>query len=368
MIKNFGLETMNEYLILIHAGFFIAALIFSVTINGLLLKFSKTLGMRNNQETIIRWSSTSKPALGGISFYIIFLFSLIGLSFLKTEPTGFFNLQTMGLLAASSLGFLVGLYDDAYNTHPWLKFAGQVMCALLLIFSGTYIQFFGQEWLNYLLTIFWVVGIMNSINMLDNMDGITSIVSAGILLAILGIIFLTGDFSNPVITILIGGLASLIGFLYYNWNPSKMYMGDTGSQFLGIFLAGLGIIYFWNGTGFEEEPNRLVRVVTVAMAFSLPLIDTTTVFYKRISKGGSPFVGGKDHTTHHLTYLGLNDRKVAIFFLIFSLISVGFTVWISSLSSNWRPLYSYLFIAYLTALFLFLFVVALRPAPGDSKS
>lgn len=359
---------MNEYLILIHAGFFLAALIFSVTINGLLLKFSKTLGIRNNQETVIRWSSTSKPALGGISFYIIFLFSLIGLSFLKTELTGFFNLQTMGLLAATSLGFLVGLYDDAYNTHPRLKFAGQVMCALLLIFSGTYIQFFGHEWLNYLLTIFWVVGIMNSINMLDNMDGITSIVSAGILLAILGIIFLTGDFTNPVITILIGGLASLIGFLYYNWNPSKMYMGDTGSQFLGILLAGLGIIYFWNGTGFEGEPSRLVKVISVAMAFSLPLIDTTTVFYKRISKGGSPFVGGKDHTTHHLTYLGLNDRNVAIFFLVFGLISAGFTIWISRLSGNWKPLYSYLFITYLSALFLFLFVVGLRPAPGDPKN
>jgi UDP-GlcNAc:undecaprenyl-phosphate/decaprenyl-phosphate GlcNAc-1-phosphate transferase len=359
---------MNGFLLLVHFGFFVAALIFSITINGLLLKFAKTLGIRNNQETIIRWSSTSKPALGGISFYIIFLFSLIALSFFKIEPTGFFNLQTMGLLAAASLGFLIGLYDDAYNTHPRLKLAGQLMCGLLLIFSGTYIQFFGNEWLNYLLTMFWVVGIMNSINMLDNMDGITTIVSIGILLTILGIIMLTEDLTNPVITILIGGLASLIGFLYYNWNPSKMYMGDTGSQFLGIFLAGLGIIYFWNGAGFEGEVNRLARVITVAMAFALPLIDTTTVFYKRISKGGSPFVGGKDHTTHHLSYLGLNDRKVAIFFLVFSLISVALTIWITTLYKAWKPSYSYIFIAYLCALFLFLLAVSLRPAPDNPKN
>jgi len=359
---------MNGYLVLIHVGFFIAAVIFSVTINGLLLKFSKTLGIRNNQETVIRWSSTAKPALGGISFYIIFLFSLIGLSFIKSEPSGFFNLQTMGLLAATTLGFLIGLYDDAYNTHPWLKFAGQLMCGLLLIFSGTYIQFFTSDWLNFLLTLFWVVGIMNSINMLDNMDGIASIVSVGILLSILGIIIFTGDLSNPMITIIMGGLAALIGFLYYNWNPSKIYMGDTGSQFIGIFLAGLGVIYFWNGAGIEGEINRLVKVILVAMAFLLPLIDTTTVFYKRLSKGKSPFVGGKDHTTHHLSYLGLNDRQVAMFFLVFSIISASLTVLIATLIKDWKPLFSYLFIGYMSALFLFLFIISLRNAPEDPKN
>lgn len=359
---------MSISIALFYSGFFAAALVFSLVINGLLLKFSKTLGIRNSQETIIRWSSTAKPALGGITFFIVFLFSLISLSLLKNGSDEFSNLGTFGLLAAVSLGFLVGLYDDAYNTHPWLKFAGQLMCGVLLILSGTYIQFFGNDWLNYLLTLFWVVGIMNSINMLDNMDGITTVVSVSIFLAILGIVMMGHDFSNPVIIILIGGLASLIGFLYYNWNPSRMYMGDTGSQFLGILLAGLGILYLWNAASDSGEVGRMPRVIMVAMAFALPLIDTTTVFYKRISKGGNPFVGGKDHTTHHLSYLGMNDRKVAIFFLVFSLISTVLTILINHLAPGWKPAYSYLFIAYLSALFLFLFIVALRPPPESPKN
>jgi len=359
---------MNGISIFLLTFFFVASLAFSLVINGLLLKFAKTLGIRNQQDTIIRWASTSKPALGGISFYIIFLFSIIAMSFLSTELTEFFNLQTMGIFAATTLGFLVGLYDDAYNTKPWLKFGGQVLCALVLIFSGTFIQFFEADVLNYALTIFWVVGIMNSVNMLDNMDGITSIVSIGILLSISGIILLTSDFSNPIIIMAAGGVAALTGFLFYNWNPSKMYMGDTGSQFLGVFLAALGIIFLWNGAAMEAETSRLTKVIMVAMAFSLPLIDTTTVFYKRISKGSSPFVGGKDHTTHHLSYLGLNDRQVAVFFIVFSLISAGFTVLINQLGNSWKPVYTILFIGYLSALFLFMFFVALTSKPKESKS
>lgn len=361
-------KKMSTSHVLIYSGFFVVALIFSLIINALLLKFAKTLGIRNNQESIIRWSSTAKPALGGISFFIVFLFSFISLTFLKDEASGFSGIVSMGLLAAVSLGFLVGLYDDAYNTHPWLKFSGQLMCGVLLILSGTYIQFFSNEWLNYLLTLFWVVGIMNSINMLDNMDGISSIVSIGIFLAILGIIVMAGDFTNPMIIILVGGLASLAGFLYYNWNPSRMYMGDTGSQFLGILLSALGILYFWNAAGSEAEMGRMAKVIMVAMAFALPLIDTTTVFYKRISRGGNPFVGGKDHTTHHLSYLGLSDRKVALFFLLFSFLSAALTLLINHLGKSWKPWYSWLFIAYLSGLFLFLFIVSLSPPPEPSKN
>ena len=359
---------MELSLALIYSGFFVAALVFSLIINGLLLKFVKTLGIRNNQESIIRWSATAKPALGGISFFIVFLLSFISLSLLKNGGGEFSNITIIGLLAAVALGFLVGLYDDAYNTHPWFKFAGQLMCGGLLIISGIYVQFFGNPWADYLLTLFWVVGIMNSINMLDNMDGISTVVSMGILLSILGIILMEKDFSNPVIIILIGSLASLAGFLYYNWHPSRMYMGDTGSQFLGILLASLGIFYFWNGAGSTIEIGRMPRVIMVAMAFSLPLIDTTSVFYKRISRGGNPFVGGKDHTTHHLSYLGLSDREVTIFFLAFALISSALTILVNALSKAWKPLYSYLFIGYLLALFLFLFIVALRPPPESSRN
>ena len=357
---------MLESHILIFAGYFFAALIFSVAINFLLLKFVKTLGIRNNGETVIRWSATSKPALGGITFFIIFLLSFTSFSFLTGNGTEYFTFRTFGLLLAVAVGFLLGLFDDAYNTRPWIKFFTQVFCGIILIVSGIQIEFFANEWANYALTIFWVVGIMNSINMLDNMDGITTIVSTGILLGMLGILVFRQDFHNPMMVIIIGTLASLMGFLYFNWNPSKMFMGDTGSQFLGVLLAGLGIMFFWNGYGVTGEKNHVMQVALVAMAFALPLIDTTTVFIKRIARGSSPFVGGKDHTTHHLTYLGLSDRQVALIFAGLSAVSAGFTIGISTLIQSWSVLHAFLFGAYLLGLFLVLFMVAICTRPASS--
>jgi len=346
-----------------YSFFFVVALLFSLLINGLLLRFSKTLGVRNHQVSLVRWSSTSKPSLGGLSFFIIFLSSFVGLPFFAPSDLSFFNLQAVGIMVAVTVGFLTGLFDDAYNTRPWLKFAGQLSCGLVLMVCGVYIQFFQLEYLNYLLTLFWVVGIMNSINMLDNMDGITSITSFGILGSMLGIIFVSGQLSNPLGLIIIAIMGSLAGFLAYNWHPSKMYMGDTGSQVLGIILAGFGIIFLWNGGGQGTGISPLGGVLMVATAFVLPLTDTTTVFIKRISKGSSPFVGGKDHTTHHLCYAGLSEKQVSIVFMIFSILAALLTVCIFhhvlNLASHGYLLYG----AFPIAVFIFLFLVATRPAP-----
>ena len=104
----------------------------------------------------------------------------------------------------------------------------------------------GIWFIDYSLTIFWVIAIMNSINMLDNMDAITTSVSISILFVAIGMALLVVSPSLWVYPCLIGVLAGLIAFLPYNWNPAKIYMGDTGSQFLGVFLAGLGVELFWN--------------------------------------------------------------------------------------------------------------------------
>jgi len=105
------------------------------------LKFSRTLGIRSNDNREIRWSATTKPAFGGISFYIIFLLSIASHAIFFQSST-FLDLQLVGVLAACTLGFIVGLADDAYNTKPFLKFFAQVACAAILIVTGTYINFF----------------------------------------------------------------------------------------------------------------------------------------------------------------------------------------------------------------------------------
>jgi UDP-GlcNAc:undecaprenyl-phosphate/decaprenyl-phosphate GlcNAc-1-phosphate transferase len=346
----------NYYLFL--GIFFVAATVFSLVINRILLKFVRTLGIRNQNEAVIRWSSSSKPALGGISFFIIFLFSIIMYPFEKDASGYFLNPQTLGIFAASTIGFLLGLFDDAYNTKPWLKFFSQITCGIVLIVTGMYIQVFDNEILNYTITIFWVVGIMNAINLLDNMDGITAIISIGILLSVIAILIFNNTLNHKMAILIIGVMAALVGFLYYNWHPSKMYMGDTGSQFLGVFLAGIGIMFFWNGKNVEGLESSWIQVTGVLMAFALPLIDTTTVFIKRILKGGSPFVGGKDHTTHHIGYLGLKDNKVALVFILLSAVfsALAFVVYNFITVDNLRNLlYFWIFFF---VVFIVMFIIA----------
>ena len=355
--------------------FFITLAVFSFLLNGLLLKFSKTLGIRNNNETVIRWSATSKPALGGISFFICFLISVAGYAVFFGEINPLYHdKQLFGLLVSAGIAFLMGLSDDAYNTKPFLKLLIQIVCGIILIFSGIYISMFENNMFNYILTVFWVVGMMNSINMLDNMDAITSVVSFFIILTIIVLVFVhsyqpekefkLANFSILHLLVMVGVLASVTGFLFYNWHPSKIFMGDTGSQFLGVYLAAIGIMFFWNGDtlngrdstlpslGMEEKTKN---IITVMLAFIIPIVDTTTVTLNRILRGQSPFVGGRDHTTHSLSYLGFSDDQVAWMFAGISLLSFVFILLINNLTERWNYSYLLLFISYFLIVFFILF-------------
>lgn len=346
----------NNYYSIVYSSFFTLTVVFSFLINSLFLRFSKTLGIRNYQDgTVIRWGPLSKPAMGGISFYIVFLISVASYSFFFNPNHVLHNAQFVGLLLSMALGFLIGLADDAYNTKPLLKFFVQLSCSAILIISGVYINLFENDLLNYALTVFWVVGIMNSINLLDNMDGITTIVSIAIVEGTMLIILMNRDFSNIHLIILVGVLSSLIGFLYYNWNPSKMYMGDTGSQFLGVFLAYMGINYFWNDAYPVAPLSQTKQLAITTLAFMLPIIDTTVVVINRISFGSSPFLGGKDHTTHSLVYLGLSDKMVAIVFMLISFLSVFFIFIIKNYLHEWNYFYFSLFLVYFFGLLSFFF-------------
>jgi UDP-GlcNAc:undecaprenyl-phosphate GlcNAc-1-phosphate transferase len=346
----------NHNLIIIYLFFFGSSIVFSILINKLFLKFSKTLGIRDKKDTIIRWGPQSKPAFGGISFYIIFLFSIIAYYLIIKENYYLLNLKLIGIIIACTLGFLMGLYDDAYNTNPLIKLSTQIVCGLILIFSGTYIHIFQSVPLNYAITLFWVIGIMNSVNMLDNMDAVTSIISISIIVTILLNIFLQNDLTNFYLIILIGVLGSLIGFVPYNWNPSKIFMGDTGSQFLGIFLSITGIIYLWNCKYVNSIASK--QFIISVLVFMLPIIDTTVVVLKRIMRGKSPFVGGKDHTTHHLSYIGLSDKKVVYVIIAISLISMFLTIVIINYIPNWNLLYFICFVLYILVIFAVLFYIA----------
>jgi UDP-GlcNAc:undecaprenyl-phosphate GlcNAc-1-phosphate transferase len=312
---------------LLYILMFSCTLIFSALINNIFLKFAKTLGIRKNEGVQIRWSPTAKPALGGISFYVIFLITFICLELIlsSTNTTYLSDRKLLGVLAAITIAFIMGLADDAFDTKPLLKFLTQFSCAIILMISGTKINCFNSEFINYTLTILWIVGLMNSINMLDNMDAITTLISIVILTFVLSINILNKMALSPVPFVSLGMLGALCGFLIYNWHPSKMFMGDTGSQFLGVFLAILGIDNCWNVPVMSPDilpvSYESKSILITALVFLIPLSDTATVVINRLSKGRSPFIGGKDHTTHHLFFNGITEKRIAVLYVILNSIS-----------------------------------------------
>jgi UDP-GlcNAc:undecaprenyl-phosphate GlcNAc-1-phosphate transferase len=175
---------------------------------------------------------------------------------------------------------------------------------------------------------------MNSINMLDNMDAITSIIAIIFIISTLIIMYTTGNYYTIYFFILIGLLASLIGFLFFNWSPSKLFMGDTGSQFLGLFLAFIGIRFFWNISELNLEHPVLDKFIIIMAIFAIPLIDTITVTVNRILRKQSPMIGGKDHTTHTLVYFGFSERQVAISFAFLSFVFSAIVVYLISVEKG----------------------------------
>ena len=343
------------YLILTYGIFFLSTAFLSFLINGLFLKFSTSLGIRNPSETIIRWSPQVKPSFGGISFYLIFLMAIASYPIFFERDQFLFNKQLLGILGACTLAFLLGLSDDAYNTKPLLKLTVQIGCAIILIGTGTYIKIFSNIYFNYALTLFWIVGLMNSINMLDNMDAIATLVSITIIMSALLILFLTNQGDDTYIFLLIGVMSALIGFLFFNWHPSKIFMGDTGSQFLGLFLAAIGIRYFWNTPDIHGQPVNSKQFFVTILTFAIPIIDTTTVVINRLAKGKSPFIGGKDHTTHSLFYMGITEKRIAILYVAVCMLSMFFNYIIIKRIENWSYLHIVLFSIYFLLLFWFLY-------------
>jgi UDP-GlcNAc:undecaprenyl-phosphate GlcNAc-1-phosphate transferase len=317
-----SIKDLNFYIL-----FFFGSAIISLVINMMLLRFSQTLGIRNKNDITVRWSNTSKPSLGGISLFSGFLFSTVLFMILDPEPNVFSNTSFVGLFLSGSLAFIMGLSDDAYNTKPIFKLIVQIICGVTLIFTNTSIDLFHIKLIDYPLTVVWVIILMNSLNMLDNMDGITGTTVFFVLLSCLLCCYFIGNSNEPYwIFTIVSMLGALVGFLRYNINPSKMFMGDAGSQFIGLFVAFFTIKYLWN-LGSITQNHSWVSLIITLTALTPAAADTLTVVINRIKAGKSPMVGGKDHTTHHLVYAGLTDRQV---WYIFS--SIGFISFVLSVS------------------------------------
>lgn len=336
--------------------FALGGIILAVVCNVLLLNFSKSLGIRNKNDVIVRWSSESKPSLGGVSLFIVFIFAAIAFSIVFGETNIFQNHKYVGLFLAGSIAFGMGLADDAYDTKPYFKLGIQILCGVIFVLSGTYVMIFDNIYIDGFLTVIWVIIIMNSLNMLDNMDGITGTTSLFILISCLISSWIILGFNMNIWSAsLVAMIGALIGFLSMNIHPSKLFMGDAGSQFIGVFVAFFGMEFLIN-SGTHLQQHSWLGLCVAIVAFTPAAVDTLTVVINRLKRGQSPMVGGKDHTTHHLVYAGLNDIKV---WYVFLGIGVGSTL-LAVAMVNLIKLNIVLPIMFFLAYFIFVFILLYR--------
>lgn len=212
--------------------------------------------------------------------------------------------QIIGALLSGTMVALVGLIDDHRQISPWVRLLVQFAAFLVLAYFGVRVQLPVPLWLNYALTFFWLIGITNAFNLMDNMDGL----SAGVAGVAAAFMMLIGAMNGQY---LVSGLAAAIsgaclGFLRYNFKPARIFMGDAGAYFLGFWLAVLGI-----QLRFPENVNFVTWMVPV-MVLGLPILDTTLVVYSRLRRGVHPFTGGRDHLSHRLVRRGLSQREAVL--------------------------------------------------------
>lgn len=238
------------------------------------------------------------PLLGGIAIYLAFMVSLLAWG------DRFYVVQLINILVGASLMSFLGLWDDRRALSPLLKFAGQVIVTVGLILSGVQVNLFSSSFLNILVTAIWVLYITNAFNLLDNMDGLTggiaAIASAFFLLcAILNGQYLVGSLSAAL-------LGACLGFLYFNFNPARIFMGDAGSLFIGFVIAAVGI-----KLRFPNNVDGVTWMVPV-LVLGLPIFDTALVSVSRLRRRVPVWRGGQDHVSHRLAACGWSTRKVVL--------------------------------------------------------
>lgn len=239
------------------------------------------------------------PRLGGISIYAAFV--LATLVFCELDS------RLIALWFGGLMIVVLGIFDDIYRLNAWLKLAVQIIVAVSAVLQGILIEnvnLFGHYiyfgWLSYPITVVWIVGITNAINLIDGLDGLACGVSAICSTSMLFVALLMGDYTSAMLTAIL--TAACVGFLPFNSNPARIFMGDTGALFLGYTLAVISV------EGLFKLHAVISFVIPVAI-FALPLFDTSFAFIRRILSGKSPFTADRGHLHHKLIDLGFTHKQ-----------------------------------------------------------
>ena len=266
-------------------------------------RFAQMIGAVD-QPSERRVNKVPIPRMGGLAIFLGFV--LTALLFVPL------NTQITGILLGAVIIAAMGAVDDIVSLNPWIKLAGQIVAAVVVIRCGVVFSAITNPnplsevttieigWLSVPLTILWIVACTNAVNLIDGLDGLAVGVSAISSLTMLVVSLMV---SEPVVSLLLAALTgACLGFMPYNLNPAKIFMGDVGSQMLGFVLATvsmLGLI----------KLHAIITFVVPFLALALPLADTTFAFFRRILRGQSPFHPDREHLHHRLLALGLSQKQ-----------------------------------------------------------
>ena len=296
---------------------FIVSFAFTFATTPLVRRFAFKIGAIDIPKDNRRMHKKPTPRIGGLA--IIFGFTVATLCF--AQPSR----QLYGTLAGAAIIAVMGVIDDCKNLPAKLKFVIQIIAALVVVFAGdikidvfTNPNFLSDnpywvlpEWLSVTLTVIWIVFITNAVNFIDGLDGLAAGVSAIMSISLVFISIRVGEYSIAILGIALMG--SCFGFLPFNFNPAKIFKGDTGSTFLGFMLATLSIQGVF-------KSYAVISFAVPLLILGLPLFDALFAMIRRILRGQSPMTADRGHLHHRLVDMGFSQKQTV--FILYAISGV----------------------------------------------
>lgn len=278
-----------------YAAAFAAPLVLAWVLTPLMLRLANRLGVLDHPDDERKAHTSPVPYLGGVAIVLAFV-AVIVTAAAVYRPYRVYGDLVVVLAVGAGLA-LVGLLDDLRGLSPFLRLAVEVAAGVAVWGVGSGVSLPGPTWSDVVITVLWVVGITNAFNLLDNMDGLSAGVAAIASISFFTIALMHGQYLVAALAVAVAGCA--LGFLRHNFHPAKIYMGDAGSLFLGYLLAVIGIRLRL------PDQSHAVALFVPILVLGVALFDTTLVTLNRLRHGVSPLVGGRDHASHRLVWIGI---------------------------------------------------------------
>lgn len=302
------------------------------SITPYIIKFANKMNFLDNPNAR-KVHKKATPLLGGLAVFIGFFILTIYIIIMNLHS---FNRPIIGYLLGAFIIILVGIIDDKFGMKPAMKLIGQALSCCIFLYSNDLFELFGPFYVTIPILFLWMVGLMNALNFLDNMDGIITGMSGILALGFYAFSFISKTHSvdvqaNFMMLLSLTFAGSVFGFLPYNFNPAKIFLGDAGSMFIGYFLSTMGILA---GRLAVTRMNSPIFYLLPVLLLSYAIFDISLVSFIRKRDGRKISQGGKDHSTHRIHNAMQSPKVTAIFVYLINTIIVLITILVFKMESE----------------------------------